>query len=117
MIGPLPGVAVLLRPGPTDMRKSFATLAALAQQAMGENPLSGALFVFCNRRATTVKVLYWDRNGFCLWSKRLEKHRFPWPRSGDTVRRMRLDELWCLLDGVDPATVEFHETLPYERVC
>lgn len=116
MIAPLPGVAVLLRPGPTDMRKSFNTLAILAEQEMGESPFSGALFVFSNRRASTIKVLYWDRNGFCIWCKRLEKHRFPWPQSKDAVRRMRPEELLYLIDGIDPTTVDPHEALAYERV-
>lgn len=107
---------MLLRPGPTDMRKSFATLALLAEQEMGEKPFSGALFVFCNRRASTMKVLYWDRNGFCIWSKRLEKHRFPWPQTKGAARRMRMEELLYLIDGVDPTTIDPHESLPYERV-
>ena len=57
---------------PADMRKSFDGLSALARNAMGFDPLSGHLFVFINRRATQIKVLYFDRSGFCVWAKRLE---------------------------------------------
>jgi len=60
---------------PTDMRKSFDGLSALVKHAMGLDPLSGRLFVFINRRATQMKVLYFDRSGFCVWAKRLEAGR------------------------------------------
>ncbi len=58
------------------MRKSFDGLYALTRQALGCDPLSGELFVFINRRGTQMKVLYWDRTGFCVWAKRLEQGRF-----------------------------------------
>jgi len=61
---------------PVDLRKSYAGLYALTRQERGQDPLSGRLFVFINRRATQRKVLYWDRTGFCLWAKRLEQGRF-----------------------------------------
>lgn len=61
---------------PTDMRKSYDGLAALARNQLGEDPLSGALFVFVNRRRTQLKCLYFDRTGYCIWSKRLEAGRF-----------------------------------------
>jgi len=61
---------------PVDMRKSYDGLYALTRQELGQDPLSGRLFVFINRRATQMKVLYWDRTGFCLWAKRLEAGRF-----------------------------------------
>ncbi|KAB2892414.1 MAG: IS66 family insertion sequence element accessory protein TnpB [Burkholderiaceae bacterium] len=61
---------------PVDMRKSFDGLYALTRHALGLDPLSGALFVFINRRGSQVKVLYWDRSGFCIWGKRLERGCF-----------------------------------------
>jgi transposase len=61
---------------PVDMRKSFDGLYALTRQELGADPLSGDLYVFINRRATQMKVLYWDRTGFCVWAKRLEQGRF-----------------------------------------
>lgn len=61
---------------PTDMRKSFKGLRALVLKVLGEDPLSGALYVFINRRGNQVKVLYFDRTGFCIWTKRLERGCF-----------------------------------------
>ena len=62
---------------PVDMRKSFDGLYALTRQELGTDPLSGHLFVFINRRATQMKVLYWDRTGFCIWTKRLKQGAIP----------------------------------------
>jgi len=67
------GGRVYLAVGATDMRKQINSLTILVEQHMHLDPLSGSVFVFCNRRRSTVKALYWDRNGFCLWQKRLEK--------------------------------------------
>ncbi|AGA91749.1 transposase [Thioflavicoccus mobilis 8321] len=69
-------VRVFLHGRPVDMRKSFTGLIALTQQALAQDPLSGHLFVFVNRRGDYLKILYWDRSGFCLWCKRLERGRF-----------------------------------------
>ena len=72
---------VYLALGHTDMRKSINGLSILVEQALDLSPFSGDLFVFCNRQRRIIKILYWDRNGFCLWQKRLEKDRFKWPQS------------------------------------
>ena len=69
-------VRVFLATGNTDMRKSINGLSILVAQHLEMDPLSGHLFVFCNKRQNMVKILYWDRNGFCLWHKRLEKQSF-----------------------------------------
>ena len=61
---------------PVDMRKSFHGLVGLVQGLLGEDPLSGTLYVFTNRRRTHVKAVYWDRTGFCLLAKRLERGHF-----------------------------------------
>jgi len=76
MLFPEGAVRVHLYGRPVDMRKSFDGLYALARHGVGQDPLSGHLFVFINRRATQMKVLYWDRSGFCIWAKRLESGRF-----------------------------------------
>jgi transposase len=87
---------------PVDMRKSYDGLYALTRQKLGEDPLSGRLFVFINRRATQMKVLYWDRTGFCVWAKRLEQGRFlsDWGRA--RTREMDWTGLKLLLEGIEP---------------
>lgn len=92
---------VFLAVGSTDMRKSINGLSVLVEQAMGRNPFVGDLFVFCNRRKNMIKILYWDNNGFALWHKRLEKHRFHWPTGTDDVVRLGMKELRWLLSGLD----------------
>jgi transposase len=64
-----------------DFRKSIDGLSALVEQSLSLNPFAAAVFVFVNRSRTKIKILYWHRNGFCLWYKRLEAQRFAWPVS------------------------------------
>lgn len=94
-------VRVFLCTQPTDMRKSFTGLRALTAQGLGEDPLSGAIFVFINRRATLIKCLYWDRTGFCLWSKKLERGTFARGAAGAIKRELDAARLKCLLEGID----------------
>jgi transposase len=91
---------------PTDMRKSYDGLYALTCQGLAQDPLSGHLFVFINRRATQIKVLYWDRTGFCVWAKRLEQGRFlsDWERV--TTREMDWTGLKLLLEGIEAKVVK-----------
>ena len=71
------------------MRKSIGTLSILVQGEMKMDPFAESLYVFCNRRKEIIKVLYWDKNGFCLWMKRLEKERFRWPETKKEVEEIR----------------------------
>ena len=105
---------VYLAIGSTDMRKSINGLSILVEQALGHNPFSGDLFVFCNRQRRIIKVLYWERNGFCLWQKRLEKDRFKWPRSVDEVMTIDRRQLQWLLSGLN--IVDAHRQLYYQAV-
>jgi len=91
---------------PTDMRKSFDGLYALTRHELAQDPLSGHLFAFINRRATQMKVLYWDRTGFCIWGKRLEQGRFlsDWQRV--TTREMDWTGLKLLLEGIEAKVVK-----------
>lgn len=111
------GVKVFVAVGDTDMRKSIGALSILVLEQLALDPLSGHLFVFGNRRRNIVKVLYWDRNGFCLWQKRLEKSRFRWP-SGDGGPAMALEwrELAWLLEGLEIRQRGAHQKLFYETV-
>jgi len=89
-------------------------LAVLVESQLKLDPFSAQLFAFRNRRATAVKVLYWERNGFCLWQKRLEKER---PRSSpEAVVTINGQELNWLLDGYDIARMKPHKTLRYASV-
>jgi transposase len=101
-------VRIWLCTGKTDMRCGFDRLAALAQQVTGQDPLSGHLFVFRNRSGDRIKILYWDRDGFVLWYKRLEEGQFKLPKLAEDQRSVRLrpSELAMLLDGIDLASVK-----------
>jgi transposase len=90
---------------PTDMRKSFDGLYALTRQELAQDPLSGRLFVFINRRATQMKVLYWDRTGFCVWAKRLERGRFLSDWRCTTTREIDWTGLKMLLEGIEAKVV------------
>jgi len=106
---------VFVRPGPTDMRKQINGLAVLVEQELELSPFSEAVFLFCNRERRILKALFWDRTGFCLWHKRLEKHRFPWPqRSEDVVREIDAERLGMLLAGIDFWSA--HQRLQYRRI-
>jgi len=96
-------VRVFVHGRPVDMRKSFTGLIALTKQALGRNPLSGHLFVFSNRLGDYLKALYWDRSGFCLWCKRLERGRFIRRWTGQLDRELDVTALKLLLEGIEPA--------------
>ena len=92
---------------PTDMRKSFDGLFALAESVIEEDPLSGHLFLFRNRNRDRVKILYWDKDGLAIWYKRLEKGTFQFPTDFQDVSerpaKVEIDvsELAMLLGGID----------------
>lgn len=88
-----------------DFRRGFDGLAALTQSVIGQDPLSGHLFVFVNRRRDRMKVLYWDRSGYCLWYKRLEAGVFRMPAGDAASAEISVDDLLLVLQGVDPAQV------------
>ena len=114
MILDLERVSVYVRPGRTDMRKQINGLAVIVQEQMGQNPFSGSLFLFCNRYRRILKALYWDRNGFAMWQKRVEKDRFPWPESEESAREISTDQLKMLLAGIDFWGA--HQELSYNSV-
>ena len=96
-----PTVRIFLATQPADMRRGFDGLAALTTSVIGQDPLSGHLFVFRNRRGDRLKILYWDRDGLAIWAKRLERgvFRFPAP-AGDRVE-VTPAEMAAILEGID----------------
>jgi len=103
MLSLTPAVRIYVAAEATDMRRSFDGLAAIVFEVLQEDPLSGHLFVFRNRRGDRVKILYWDRSGLCLWYKRLEKGKFHFPVIAGTYVEMEAGELALLLEGIDLA--------------
>lgn len=102
MLTPPPSVRVFVASSAVDLRCSFDRLAAYAEQQLHQDPLSGHLFVFRNRQGDRVKILYWDRTGYCLWYKRLEKGTFRLPGGTGGVE-ISTTELVLLLEGIDLA--------------
>ena len=117
MMRPLDDVQVYLCRDVVDMRKSINGLSLLVEQTLALDPFSPQLFAFCNRKRDKVKILYWERSGFVLWYKRLEKDRFPWPReANEQVVTLTGRELNWLLDGIDLFRLRPHENLSYLSV-
>jgi transposase len=121
-------ITIYLAQDPVDFRLGINGLSVLVEATLRFDPFSRNLFCFTNRRRNQIKVLYWQRSGFCLWQKRLEEEKFQWPvhlapmepASGSTQRPpvVELDEaqfLW-LLDGLDLKHVKPHRSLEYRSV-
>ena len=104
MFFPEPNIKIWQCTQPTDMRKSFDGLAALAKNQLQEDPVSGELFVFVNKKRNYLKLLYFDRSGYCLWAKRLEAGQyhvlFDRDRTGLSKREIDLTQLRFLLEGL-----------------
>ena len=110
-------IAVYLHAAPIDFRKQINGLSLIVQDAMTLDVFSSSLFVFMNRQHTRIKILYWDKNGFCLWMKRLEKDKFAWPKNVTGISvLLTAQELQWLLDGFDIFQKPPHKTLQYSSV-
>lgn len=90
---------------PCDMRKSYNGLSALVKNQLSEDPLSGQLFVFINRIRTQMKVLYFDRSGYCIWGKRLEQGTFHAPRSSGEKHGLSWTDLKLIMEGIDSTSI------------
>lgn len=109
--------AVYLCRDSVDFRKGINGLSVLVEDTLCLDPFSEHLFVFCNRRRNRVKILYWERSGFCLWQKRLEKARFHWPRkNSEEIVTLTSQQLNWLLDGYDIMRMKPHEKLDFTSV-
>ncbi len=105
-----PSVKIWLYTEPTDMRKSYTGLSALVRQKLKENPLSGNYFVFINRKKTQTKILYFDRSGYCIWSKRLEQGQFNTGKISQDKVVIEGTRLKMILEGI-----EAKKTRQYKR--
>ena len=98
-------IRVFLYRVPTDMRKSFHGLVALTESALEQDPLSGSLFVFFNRRRDRIKILYWGQTGFCIWYQQLQKGTYQLPDeqslAGQETIVVTRAQLSLILDGID----------------
>lgn len=102
---------------PIDFRKAINGLSALVEQELGLNPFASALYVFTNQQRNKLKVLYWHRNGFCLWLKRLESEKFAWPKELESMTlTINAQEFAWLLEGFDLWKNKPHKTLDCSRV-
>ena len=94
------------------MRKQIRGLSMHVESELKLNPLSGNLFLLSGKNRKLLKILYWDKTGFVMWQKRLEKDRFPWPNTEDDARRITVEQLKMLLAGIDFWNA--HQELFYE---
>ena len=109
--------AVYLHRNPVDFRKAINGLCIVVEQEMAMNPFDESLFIFCNRGRDKLKVLHWDKTGFVLWYKRLEKEKFKWPhKATEDVIQVNEQALEWLLTGLDIVPMERHKTLCYQAV-
>jgi transposase len=100
-----PTVRIFLCAAATDMRKGFDSLAHLVQSSMALDPLSGHLYVFRSRRGDRIKILYWDRDGYAMWYKRLERGGFRFPACEGESVEVKAADLAMILEGIDLASV------------
>jgi len=110
MFFPEGNMCIWLCTTPTDMRKSYNGLSALVKNHLGDNPLNGNLYVFINRKCNQMKILFFDRNGYSIWGKRLEQGQFVVHATGADKVTLSYAQLKCLLDGI-----EWHNARQYKR--
>ena len=117
MFFPEGNVRVFVHERPVDMRRSFTGLIALVKHVLEEDPLSGSLYVFVNRRGNYLKALYFDRTGFCIWAKRLERGVFVRRHSGRLKRAMSYLDFKLLLEGIDVSDIQRRKRFSLSRVA
>jgi transposase len=107
-------VRIFIRPGYTDLRKAVNGLTVLIQEQMSGDPLSGNVYLFCNKGRKLLKAVWWDKTGFWLSQKRLEKERWPWPETTEAAEELSGEQLRMLLSGID--FFKAHKPLCYRQV-
>lgn len=112
-------VQVFLYRRPTDLRRSFHGLVALAESEVKQDPLSGSLFVFLNRRRDRIKILYWGQTGYCIWYQQLQKGTYQIPDHDSLVDSVTLEvtrsQLSLILDGIDLSSVRQRTRFQLDR--
>ena len=99
---------------PVDFRKGLFSLAAGIENYFGEKPILGSLFLFTNKTKKNIRALYWDKTGFSMWVKSLEKDRFPWPKKNEKNKIILTHEqMQFILNGIDPWKLKPHKELTY----
>jgi len=101
MIGPPTNAQIWIAAGVTDLRRGFTGLSALVQTKLEKSPMSGQVFIFRGRRGDLVKLIWFDGDGLCLFSKRLERGSFVWPQAAEGVVCLTRAQLSMLLEGID----------------
>lgn len=108
---------IFLHRDPVDGRKAINGLSKIVEEAQMGELRSPTLFVFCNKRRHTLKILYFDKSGFALWQKRLEQDRFPWPKRNDsTVVSLSVSQMQWLLEGYDVWKMKPFEEFHFSKV-
>ena len=110
-------IDIYLHRDPVDFRKAINGLSLIVSEVLELPPFDRSLFVFCNKRRTQLKALYWDETGFALWQKRLEKDKFKWPKRVNSQKVNITHEQWCwLLRGFDFTKIKPHPRLEFSRI-
>lgn len=117
MIFDEPKGRVWLYTTPTDMRKSYHGLSTLVRNGMNKDELSGDYFVFVNRKKTQLKMLYFDRTGFCLWCKQLEQGQFPAKASTNGTLGLSWIELKLMLEGIQVEKARYSKRWHYSQTA
>jgi len=115
MLLPETNLRIWLHTEPTDMRKSYDGLSVLVKQKLKEDPLSGHLFVFINRKQTQMKILYFDRSGYCIWSKRLEQGQFHYRKDGAHKQPLDWARLKMIIEGIDTTHIHQFKRMTHKR--
>ena len=114
MIFDLNKARIFLRPGTTDLRKAVNGLSVIVQETMKQELFNGSVYLFCNSDRKLLKAIYWDKTGFWLSQKLLEKNKYPWPNDANEARELTADELRMLLAGID--FFKAHKEVFYKKV-
>lgn len=99
------------------MRKTYNGLSALVKNHLCENPLNGHLYAFINKRKTQMKILFFDRNGYAIWSKRLEQGQFVFHHNGEKKQNLSFAQLQCLLEGIELKNTRQYKRFSLTKQC